>query len=94
MHCDMFETVVLPIPYGNTLCGFNCTETFYMNFMKNDWISTPKSTVYGEEELGVLPLPIAMDKRMIGYWFKLLSKHDSAYSYCLYRIALTHLKIY
>ena len=43
--------------------------------------------VYGE--LDVLPLQIAIDKRIIAYWARQLSKHDSAYSYCLYRMELT-----
>ena len=40
--------------------------------------------VYGE--LGVL---VTIDKCMIGYWFRQLSKHDSAYSCYLFRLALT-----
>ena len=43
--------------------------------------------VYGE--LGVLPLQVAIDKCIIGYWFRLLCKHTSAYSYCIYRMTLT-----
>ena len=43
--------------------------------------------VYGE--LGVLHLQVAIVKRIIGYWFRLLSKHHSAYTYCIYRMALT-----
>ena len=49
--------------------------------------STPNSMVYGE--LGVLPQQIAIDKRIIAYWFRLLSKYNSTYSYCLCRMALT-----
>ena len=49
--------------------------------------STPNCMVYGE--LGVLPLQVAIAKRIIGYWFRLLSKHHSVYSYCIYRMALT-----
>ena len=49
--------------------------------------STPKCMMY--VELGVLALQLAIDKRMIRYGFRLLSKHRSAYSYCLYKITLT-----
>ena len=40
-------------------------------------------------ELRVLALQLAIDKRMIRYWFRLLSKHRSAHSYCIYKITLT-----
>ena len=40
------------------------------------------------DDLGVLPLQVAIEKGIIGYWFRLLSKHHSAYSYCIYRMVL------
>ena len=49
--------------------------------------STHNCMTYGE--LDVLPLHVAIDKRISGYWFRLLSKHHSAYSYCICRMALT-----
>ena len=71
--------------YGSEIWGFSCTEMleiFHGTFLKKNYCMS-----YGE--LGVLPLQVAIGKRMIGYWFRLLSKHDTAYSYCLYRMALT-----
>ena len=72
---------------------FSCTEMleiFHRNFLEKILHlrpSTPNCMVYGE--LRVLPLQVAIDKRIIGYWFRLLSTHHSAYSYCIYRMALT-----
>ena len=94
IQCDMFEKVVSPILlYGSEVWGFSCTEMleiFHRNFLKKILHlrpSTPNCMVYGE--LGVLPLQVAIDKRIIRYWFRLLCKHHSAYSYCIYRMALT-----
>ena len=94
IQCDMFEKVVSPILlYGSEVWGFSSTEMleiFHRNFLKKILhlrSSTPNCMVYGE--LRVLPLQVAIDKRIIGYWVRLLSKHHSAYSYCIYRMALT-----
>ena len=94
IQCDMFEKVVSPILlYGSEVWGFSCTEMleiFHRNFLKKRLHLRPSTSncmVYGE--LGVLPIQVAIDKRIIGYWFRLLSKHHSAYSYCIYRMALT-----
>ena len=79
--------------YGSEVWGFSWTEMleiFHRNFLKKLLHlrpSTPNCMVYGE--LGVLPIQVAIDKRIIGYWFRLLSKHHSAYSYCKYRMALS-----
>ena len=62
-------------------------EIFHRNFLKKLLhLRYLYCMVYGE--LGVLSLQVAIDKRKIGYWFRLLSKHHSAYSYCIYRMAL------
>ena len=94
IQCDMFEKVVSPILlYGSETCGFSCTEMLeilHRNFLKKRLHlrpSTPNCMVYGG--LGVLPLQVAIDKRIIGYLFRLLSKHHSAYSYCIYRMPFT-----
>ena len=75
----MFEKVVAPILlYGSEVWDFSCTEMleiFHRNFLKKLLYlrpSTPNCMVYGE--LGVLPIQVAIDKRIIGYWFRLLSK--------------------
>ena len=94
IQCDMFEKVVSPILLiGSEVWGFSCTEVleiFHGNFLKKIQHlrpSTPNCMVYGE--LGVLPLQIAIDKCIIGYWFRLLSKHHSAYSYYINRMTST-----
>ena len=94
IQCDMFEKVVSPILLsGSEVWSFSCTEMleiFHRNFflkLLHLRPSTPNCIVYGE--LGVLPLQVAIDKRIIGYWFRLLSKQHSAYSYCIYKMALT-----
>ena len=83
IQCDMFEKVVSPIRlYGSEVWGFSCTEMleiFHRNFLEELLHlrpSTPNCMVY--RELGGLPLQVAIDKRIIGYWFRLLSKHHSA----------------
>ena len=84
----MLEKVGSPILlYGSEVWGFSCTEMleiFHMNFLIKILHlrpSTPNCMVYGE--LCVLPQQVAIDKRIIEYWFRLLSKHHSAYSYCI-----------
>ena len=70
IQCDMFEKVVSPILiYGSEVWGFSCTEMleiFHRNFLKKILHLRPSTTycmVYGE--LGVLPLQVAIDKRII-----------------------------
>ena len=67
---DMFEKVVSPILlYGSEVCFFSCTEMleiFHRNLLKKLLHlrpSTPNCMVYGE--LGVLPLQVVIDKRII-----------------------------
>ena len=81
IQCDMFEKVFSPILlYGSEVWGFSCTkmvEIFYRNFLKKRLRlrpSAPNCMVYGE--LGVLPLQVAIDKRIIEYWFRLISKKN------------------
>ena len=71
IQCDMFEKVVSPILlYGSEVWGFSFTEMleiFHRNFPKKKLLhlrpSTPNCMVYGE--LCVLPLQVAVDKRII-----------------------------
>ena len=61
-----------------------CKGICFQNIAFNAFYSTAwctESLVYNR----VLPLQVAIDKRIIRYWFGILSKHDS---YCLYRMAL------
>ena len=44
--------------------------------------STPNCIVYGE--VGKLPLQTTVDKQLITYWLRLLTKDDQTVAYCLH----------
>ena len=46
----------------------------------------PNCIVYGE--VGKLPLQIKVDKQLITYWFRLLTKYDQTFAYIVYMIVL------
>ena len=48
--------------------------------------STPNCIVYGE--VGKLPLHIKVDKQLLTYWFRLLTKDDQTFACIVYMIVL------
>ena len=93
IQCEIFENVVFPILlYGAEVWGFQSIamlEVFYRNFLKKILRlrpSIPNCMVYGE--VGVLPLQVSVDKRLINYWLRILNKNDSTFSDIVYSIAL------
>ena len=91
IQIKMFENVVFPILlYGSEVWGFQSImmlEVFYRNFLKKILKlrpSTPNCMVYGE--VGVLPLQVSVEKRVINYWLRLVNKNESTFTYIKYNI--------
>lgn len=62
-------------------------EVFHRKFLKkllHVRDSTPNCIIYGE--LGIYPLQMNIDKRLIGYWFRILNKEESTYVHIIYNI--------
>ena len=84
MQLDLFNTMVKPILlYGCEIWGFcraDPIERFYLSFLKSILCvktSTPNSFVYGE--LGVYPLTLERNYRILKYWFKILRSNDTSF---------------
>ena len=89
----LFDNTVLPIlTYGCEIWGFGgifCIEKAHTNFLKlilHVKKSTPHVMIYGE--LGRYPLSIVIKKRIISFWYKLVSGNANKLSSSLYRILL------
>ena len=84
MQIDLFNSMVTPILfYGCEVWGFckaDSLERFYISFLKNVLgvkQATPNCFVYGE--LGVFPLIIERQVRILKYWFKILNSSENSY---------------
>ena len=84
---------MLPIlTYGCEVWGFgdiSCIETVHTDFLKQVLPlkkNTPHFMIYGE--LGRYPLSIVIKKRIINFWYKLVSGNANTLSSSLYRILL------
>ena len=93
IQCKLFEAVVFPtLLYGCEVWGLqiiDMLELFFRKFLKKILglrPSTPNCIVYGE--VGKLPLQIKVDKQLITYWFRLLTKDDQTFAYIVYMIVL------
>ena len=86
VQINLFNSMVLPILfYGSEvwgLCKADPIETFYLSFLKsvlNVKTSTTNTYVYGE--LGVFPLFVERQVRVLKYWAKIISGELSDNSY-------------
>ena len=91
--CDLFDKTIMPILlYGCEVWGFsnlNDIELFYKKFLKSTlklYRTTPDCMVYGEFGRG--PLQSTVEKRMLGFWCKIISGKDSKLCNIIYRVLL------
>ena len=95
VQLNLFNTMVLPILfYGSEvwgLCKADPIETFYLSFLKSVLrvkTSTTNAYVYGE--LGVFPLYVQRQVRVLKYWAKIVSGglNDNSFVLKIYKALL------
>ena len=94
IQIDLFDKTVKPILlYGAELWGYgNCEslERINLKFLKylfNLKRSTPSYMIYGE--LGILPISVEIQNRVLSYWTKLVEDKDYLkLSYQMYKCAI------
>ena len=62
-------------------------KSFIVHFSKNSKILTIHTKLYDLREVGNLPLQTSVDKRLIGYWVRVLNKDVHTFAYMVYMIA-------
>ena len=94
LQIEMFNTLVSPIlNYGSEVWGLakaDPIEKFHLSFLKNLLCvkqSTPNCFVYGE--LGVFPLILQRQTRVIKFWLKLLNPTSSVFLRSVYTELVT-----
>ena len=94
IKCNLYEAVVFPtLLYGCEVWRFQNNARILLNnlFLKKISRLRPSMPiciihVYGE--FGKLPLQIKVDKQLITYWVRLLTKDDQTVAYSVYLIVL------
>ena len=96
LQIHLFDTMVAPILlYGSEVWGIenvNLIDQFQLKFYKiilKLKQSTPNCMIYGD--LGILPLSIHINTRILCYWNKILNCKDEKINSILYR---TSYKLY
>ncbi len=91
---ELFQTCIEPILlYGCEIWGiekFDMLENFRLKCFKMMFkvrASTPAYMLYGE--LGLLPLKFEVQKRMLGYWGRLVTSSHDKIAHILYKIMLS-----
>ena len=82
LQLDLFDKTIKPILlYGSEIWGFgNCDviERVQLKFIKlifNVKMSTPTNMIYGE--LGIFPITVDIQQRVVSFWCKLLNGQDA-----------------
>ena len=91
INCELFDSLVVPIlTYGCEIWGYNSLdliESFHRKFLKNQLYvnkRTANCIVYGD--IGRFKLEVAIYKRMIGFWLRIVNSKESKLSNIFYRL--------
>lgn len=94
INCELFDVLIVPIlTYGCEIWGYHKldqVETFHRKFLKNQLCvhkRTANCMVYGD--LGRFKLEIAICKRMIGFWLRIVNSKECKLSNVFYRLLRT-----